>query len=151
MPYFVRFMAERASPWRGRVTYPCFSPFLCTGGSTQQVPERGLSQLWCIHKYSRLLSVKYGWIAWYYQVCTESFFANFPSEFAHCSLAATSLRELWCGHAAPGVTSRPTLQNKQRLVSSHNFNISIIPLHFVSFFLCLLRPQVNLSPKSRLW
>ena len=44
MPYFVRFMAEQASPWRGRVLYPCFSPLLCTGGSTQYVPERGLSK-----------------------------------------------------------------------------------------------------------
>ena len=24
--------------------YPCFSPFLCTGGSTQYVPERGLNK-----------------------------------------------------------------------------------------------------------
>ena len=24
------------------LSYPCFSPFLCTGGSTQDVPERGL-------------------------------------------------------------------------------------------------------------
>ena len=27
-----------------RMSYSCFSPFLCTGGSTQDIPERGLSK-----------------------------------------------------------------------------------------------------------
>ena len=58
------------------------------------------------------------------------------SEFAYQRLEPVTLNELWCRHAAPGVTPRPKLQNQQKM--QQNSQLNIISLIYVLLLLFLL-------------